>query len=76
MTSARLIKKSRTYIQQYIPDVTDQEMKLGRNTGALEVRIIDGQKRYFNNAALICSASMPDVERSRKKRRNREREGI
>ena len=44
-------KEVKDYIRQYIPDVTDQEMDQWENTGALEVRIIDGQKRYFRNAA-------------------------
>lgn len=40
----------KSYIQQYIPDVTDQEMNAWEKTEALEVKIIDGQKLYFNNA--------------------------
>lgn len=39
------------YIRKYIPDVTDQQMDEWEKTGELECRVIDGEKRYFNNAA-------------------------
>ncbi|MCH3995314.1 MAG: transglutaminase domain-containing protein [Prevotella sp.] len=41
----------KTYIRQYIPDVSDQQMDNWEKTGALEARIIDGKKLYFHNAA-------------------------
>ncbi len=39
------------YIHRYIPNVTDEQMRAWEKTGALELRIIDGEKRYFQNAA-------------------------
>lgn len=39
------------YIRKYIPDVTDRQMDEWEKTGELECRVIDGEKRYFNNAA-------------------------
>lgn len=39
------------YIQRYIPDVTDAQMDLWEQTKALETCYINGQKRYFHNAA-------------------------
>ncbi len=41
----------KAYIQRYIPQVTDVQMAQWEQTGALECRTIDGEKRYFNNAA-------------------------
>ncbi|MBE6286888.1 MAG: transglutaminase domain-containing protein [Mediterranea massiliensis] len=38
------------YIQKYIPDVTDQQMKAWEESKALEYMMIDGEKRYFRNA--------------------------
>ncbi len=38
------------YIRQYIPDVTDAQMRAWEESNALEYRIIDGEKRYFRNA--------------------------
>lgn len=38
------------YIQKYIPDVTDSQMDAWEQSGALEARHIDGEKRYFYNA--------------------------
>ncbi|MCE2617479.1 transglutaminase-like domain-containing protein [Phocaeicola oris] len=39
------------YIKKYIPHVTDEQMRQWETSGALECRIIDGQKRYFIHAA-------------------------
>lgn len=39
------------YIRKYIPDVTDQQMREWEASGALEYMLIDGQQRYFRNAA-------------------------
>ena len=39
------------YIQRYIPDVTENQMRAWEKTGALEFRVIDGEKKYFSNAA-------------------------
>ena len=39
------------YIRKYIPDVTDRQMDEWEKTGELECRVIDGEKRYFHNAA-------------------------
>lgn len=41
----------KNYIKKYIPNVTDSQMRQWEITGALECRIINGQKRYFTNAA-------------------------
>ncbi len=41
----------RAYIQKYIPNVTDEQMLQWERSGALECRIINGEKRYFRNAA-------------------------
>ena len=40
----------KTYIQKYIPNVTDEQMLQWEKSGALECRIINGEKRYFRNA--------------------------
>ena len=40
----------KTYIQKYIPNVTDEQMRQWEKSGALECRIINGEKRYFRNA--------------------------
>ncbi|MDR0987834.1 MAG: transglutaminase domain-containing protein [Prevotellaceae bacterium] len=53
----RLVEFNRTeeqvkaYIQRYIPDVTDAQMRQWEESGALECMVLDGQKRYFRNAA-------------------------
>lgn len=39
------------YIHRYIPNVTEEQMRVWEKTGALELRIIDGEKKYFQNAA-------------------------
>ncbi len=39
------------YIHRYIPNVTEEQMRMWEKTGALELRIIDGEKKYFQNAA-------------------------
>lgn len=38
------------YIQKYIPDVTDEQMRAWEESKALECMVIDGEKRYFRNA--------------------------
>jgi transglutaminase-like putative cysteine protease len=38
------------YIQKYIPDVTDEQMRQWEKSKALEFMNIDGKKRYFINA--------------------------
>ena len=38
------------YIQKYIPDVTDEQMRQWEESKALECMVIDGEKRYFRNA--------------------------
>jgi transglutaminase-like putative cysteine protease len=43
-------KDIKTYIQKYIPDVTDSQMRKWEDSKALEFKIIDGQKFYFKNA--------------------------
>ena len=35
------------YIKKYIPNVTEAQMEAWRQTGALECKTIDGQRRYF-----------------------------
>lgn len=39
------------YIRQYIPDVTDEQLRQWEESKALECMLIDGEKRYFRNAA-------------------------
>ncbi len=39
------------YIHRYIPNVTDNQMREWEKTGALEFRVINGEKKYFQNAA-------------------------
>lgn len=39
------------YIRQYIPDVTEAQLKKWEDEKSLEFRIVDGEKRYFRNAA-------------------------
>ena len=39
------------YIRKYIPDVTDRQLVEWEKTGELECRVIDGEKKYFHNAA-------------------------
>ncbi len=41
----------KAYIQRYIPDVSDAQLNSWERSGALEMRIINGEKRYFHNAA-------------------------
>ena len=41
----------KTYIQKYIPNVTDEQMERWENQKALECMVIDSQKLYFHNAA-------------------------
>jgi transglutaminase-like putative cysteine protease len=40
-----------TYIRRYLPNVTDDQLSAWEATGALECMQLDGQKRYFQNAA-------------------------
>ncbi len=39
------------FIKMYIPGVTDKQLQKWEKSGALEMKIINGQKRYFNHAA-------------------------
>ncbi len=39
------------FIKQYIPDVTEDQLRQWEKSGALEMRYINGEKRYFNRAA-------------------------
>jgi hypothetical protein len=39
------------YIQKYYPEVDDAMLEKWENANALEIMIIDGQKKYFNRAA-------------------------
>lgn len=39
------------YIKKYIPDVTNEQMRAWEKSGALECMTIDGEKKYFRNAA-------------------------
>ena len=40
----------KAYIQQYIPAVTDSQMRYWEESKALEMQMIDGEKKYFNRA--------------------------
>lgn len=39
------------YIRKYIPDVTDGQLRRWEEEKALEYMVLDGEKRYFRNAA-------------------------
>ena len=41
----------KAYIEQYIPDVSEAQLRQWEEQGALECMLIDGEKRYFRNAA-------------------------
>jgi transglutaminase-like putative cysteine protease len=41
----------RQYIRKYIPDVADEHIRQWEESKALEYMVIDGEKRYFRNAA-------------------------
>lgn len=41
----------KAYIRTYIPEVTDAQMRHWEETKALECMMIEGEKRYFRNAA-------------------------
>lgn len=41
----------KAYIEQYIPDVSEAQLRQWEEQGALECMFIDGEKRYFRNAA-------------------------
>ena len=38
------------YIKQYMPDVTDQDLRRWENDYSLEYKMINGEKRYFKSA--------------------------
>ena len=40
-----------TYIRHYLPEVSDHQLSTWEATGALECMQLEGQKRYFQNAA-------------------------
>ena len=46
----RTEKEVRAYIQTYIPEVTDAQMRDWEARNVLEYQLIDGEKRYFRNA--------------------------
>lgn len=48
---SRTEEQVKEYIQTYIPDVTDEQMRAWEASNALECMLIDGEKRYFRNAA-------------------------
>lgn len=43
-------KQVREELHRYYPSLTDSQMNAWEQTGALEMRLIDGQKRFFRNA--------------------------
>lgn len=47
----RTEEQVKAYIQNYIPDVTAEQMRCWEESKALECMIFDGEKRYFRNAA-------------------------
>lgn len=47
----RTEQEVRDYIQTYIPDVTDEQLQDWEARNALEWMMMDGEKRYFRNAA-------------------------
>ena len=46
-TQAQII----TQIQEYIPNVTSEQLRAWEESKALEYMVLDGEKRYFHNAA-------------------------
>lgn len=40
----------KSYIEKYIPQVTDSQMRVWEANKSLECMVIDGEKRYFRNA--------------------------
>ena len=50
MDFCRTEEEVRHYIQTYIPDVTDTQMRDWEARNVLEYKLIDGEKRYFRNA--------------------------
>lgn len=47
---SRSEEEVKEYIRQYIPDVTNKQMREWEGNGVLESMVIDGEKRYFRNA--------------------------
>ena len=47
----RTEEEVKAYIEQYIPDVSEAQLRQWEEQGALECMLIDGEKRYFRNAA-------------------------
>lgn len=39
------------YVRQYYPDADEEDLRKWEESGALEYRVIDGQKYYFNRSA-------------------------
>ena len=50
MDFCRTEKEIRDYIQTYIPDLTDEQMRDWEARNVLEWKMMDGEKRYFRNA--------------------------
>lgn len=48
---SKTLEQVKEYIRKYIPDVTDRQLDEWEKTGELECRVIDGEKKYFHNAA-------------------------
>ncbi|KAA6325011.1 hypothetical protein EZS27_025727 [termite gut metagenome] len=48
---SRTEEEVKQYIRKYIPDVTNEHIRRWEESKALECMIIDGEKRYFRNAA-------------------------
>lgn len=46
----RTMQEVRNYIQTYIPNVTDEQLRDWEARNVLEWKMIDGEKRYFRNA--------------------------
>ena len=44
-------ERVKTYIQKYIPDVTDAQIDEWTENGPLEAKVIDGELKYFNRTA-------------------------
>ena len=55
----------KAYIAQYLPDATDADMRRWEEQKALEYAVIDGEKRYFNNAAQAGQGGGQHTERQR-----------
>lgn len=65
----------KTYIQMYYPDVDSMQITRWEESKALEYKIVDGEKRYFKNAAQNMFRIDRDARRLRETREGAEKGG-